>query len=182
MSSTKITKAISGQEERDILFARLFGITAIIQSGLLVRTDPLSQSPSSSTDASSLSAFNEIIAELISISGKKSWLRESVWWSLILALDALYKSTVSWKEDAFQYVFQVIYHADAQWSPEKIAVTLSLQVMQPAKDWRQFTAPTFTNPDVLSTSNLHNLAQILKVLIHSPISMNYFFIPYLGHR
>ncbi|KAF9053534.1 hypothetical protein BDZ89DRAFT_1056125 [Hymenopellis radicata] len=162
MSSTKITKAISGQEERDILFARLFGITAIIQSGLLVRTDPLSQSPSSSTDASSLSAFKEIIAELISISGKKSWLQESVWWSLILALDALHKSTVSWKEDAFQYVFEVIYQTDAQWSPEKVAVTLSLQDMQPDKDWRQFTAPTFTNPDVLSTSNLHNLAQILK--------------------
>ena len=163
MASTKMQKAMSGQEERDNLFARLFGITAIIQSGLLVRTDPLTQSPSSAPDASTLLAFKEIMDELHSIGEKKSWLRESVAWTLVLVLDALQSSTTPWKEDGFQYFLETVYEKDPLWSPEKVALTLKIQSAKPDIDWRKYTAPTFSNPELLSTSNLHALAQILKV-------------------
>ncbi|KIY68633.1 hypothetical protein CYLTODRAFT_374153 [Cylindrobasidium torrendii FP15055 ss-10] len=162
VESTKTQKSMSGQEERDMLFGRLFGITSIVQSGLLVRTDPLTQSPSASTDASSLASFKLVVDELQAIGEKKNWLRESVAWTLVQVLDALQTSSVSWKKDAFVYVLEVVYQKDSHWTPEKIALALKIQRLQPDLDLGEYTAPTFSTPNLLQTSNLHTLATILK--------------------
>ena len=54
--------SLSGQEQRDMLFARLFGITALVRSGLLVRTAPLPSSGSAAPHASSARAFGDVRA------------------------------------------------------------------------------------------------------------------------
>ncbi|KAJ6630633.1 DNA polymerase phi-domain-containing protein [Mycena sp. CBHHK59/15] len=162
IDSTKSQGSMTGQEERDVIFARLFGLTAIIQSGLLVRAKPLPSSASSETSASSLASFQEAISLLIALGEKKSWLRESAWWTLSLAIDALHASDVPWKEDAFEATLACVFAENTTWSSEKVAITLKLQNLQPERDWRKFVCPAFKNPDMLSNANLLTLGRILK--------------------
>ncbi|KAI8998993.1 DNA polymerase phi-domain-containing protein [Trametes punicea] len=159
LESSKTQGSMTGQEERDVLFARLFGLTAVIQSGLLLRETTL---PSSSTVASDLDSFKEVMAQLLALGEKKSWLRESAWWSIGLAVDALTASAVSWKDEAVESTISAIYSETKAWTPEKVALTLKLQAAYPSRDWKKLLAPTFKNPDLLSTGNLGTLARILK--------------------
>lgn len=154
---------MTGQEERDVLFARLFGLTAVIQSGLLVRTTtPL---PTAAPAASStLASFEDVLAQLLALGEKKSWLRESAWWTLGLAVDALHASHVPWKDAAFAAVVEAVFvDSKATWSPEKVALTLKLQKMLPAHDWQKACAPTFKHAPLLHTANYSALARIMKV-------------------
>lgn len=154
---------MTGQEERDVLFARLFGMTSIIQSGLLVRTKPLPTSQSSATLASSLSGYEQVLTELLVLGEKKAWLRESAWWAISLAADSLKTAQVSWKEEAVNTTVQHLFVENKVWSPEKIALTLKLQTSFEELGWRTLVSPTFKNSDLLSNANLHTIALILKV-------------------
>ncbi|KAI0654742.1 DNA polymerase phi-domain-containing protein [Cubamyces menziesii] len=159
IESSKTQGSMTGQEERDMLFARLFGLTAVIQSGLLLRESTL---PSSSTAAADLDSYKEVLAQLLALGEKKSWLRESVWWSIGLAVDALTASDVSWKNEAVEATISAVYTEVKAWTPEKVALTLKLQAAYPSRDWKKLLAPTFKNADLLSTGNLTTLARILK--------------------
>ncbi|KAF7304662.1 hypothetical protein MKEN_01180100 [Mycena kentingensis (nom. inval.)] len=161
--STKPQGSMTGQEERDLLFARLFGITAIIQSGLLVRSQPLRFSVSSETSASSLAAFQEALSILFALGDKKSWLRESAWWTVGLAIDALSASEVPWKDEALEYVVGAVFgENNALWSPEKLAITLKLQAILPERNWQESLCPPFKSCDLLCSANLLTVAKILK--------------------
>ncbi|KIK59830.1 hypothetical protein GYMLUDRAFT_44297 [Collybiopsis luxurians FD-317 M1] len=162
MDATKPHGSMSGQEERDILFARLFGMTAIIQSGLLVRTKPLPTSQSSATHASSLAGYEQVLRELLVIGEKKAWLRESAWWAISLAADSLKAAEVPWKGEAVSTTVQHLFVENKVWSAEKIALTLKLQNYFEDLVWHDLVSPTFKNPDLLSNSNLQNIALILK--------------------
>ncbi|KAJ7470617.1 DNA polymerase phi-domain-containing protein [Mycena latifolia] len=162
IDATKSQGSMTGQEERDVIFARLFGLTAIIQSGLIVRTKPLPFSASSETSASSLVSFQEAVSNLLALGEKKSWLRESAWWTLGLAIDALTASDVPWKNNAFDATVECVFGENSAWSPEKVAITLKLQNIQPDRDWRKFLCPTFKHPDLLGNANLLTLGRILK--------------------
>ncbi|KAJ7751995.1 DNA polymerase phi-domain-containing protein [Mycena metata] len=160
--ATKSQGSMTGQEERDVIFARLFGLTAIIQSGLIVRTKPLPFSASSETSASSVVSFQEAVSNLIALGEKKSWLRESAWWSLGLAIDALNGSDVHWKSSAFDAIVECVFGESSVWSPEKVAITLKLQNIQPDREWRKFVCPAFKSPDLLANANLLTLGRVLK--------------------
>ncbi len=160
LDSSKTQGSMTGQEERDVFFARLFGLTSVIQSGLLLRNTTL---PSSSTLASDLASFQEVLAQLIELGEKKSWLRESAWWSICLAVDALSTSKVPWKDDALVATVTAVYSDTKTWSPEKLALTLKLQAVCPSQNWKKVLSPTFKSPDLLSTGNLSAIARILKV-------------------
>ncbi|RDX52694.1 hypothetical protein OH76DRAFT_1399938 [Lentinus brumalis] len=159
LDSSKTQGAMTGQEERDVMFARLFGLTSVIQSGLLLRDSTL---PSSSTAASDLASYKEVLAQLLELGEKKSWLRESVWWSIGLAVDALAQSDVSWKDEAVDATIAALYSESKAWTPEKVALTLKLQSAFPSREWKKLLSPTFKNPDLLSTGNLSAIARILK--------------------
>ncbi|EGO20980.1 hypothetical protein SERLADRAFT_452123 [Serpula lacrymans var. lacrymans S7.9] len=162
LNYTKTNGSMTGQEERDMIFARLFGFTAIIQSGLLVRQRPLPTSASSATLASSLEGFNEVLTELIVLGDKKSWLRESAWWSIGLAIDVLSTSDAPWKKEAFEATIQSIFVDQNIWTPEKVAVALKMQLLVPQHNWQKTLSTTFKSPDLLSPVNLSALAQIMK--------------------
>ena len=151
---------MSGQEERDNLFARLFGITSIIHSGLLVRTGTL---PTSSTSASSLESYDLVISTLVVLGEKKSWLRESAWWALTSAIEALAISDVEWKEQGLEMSFDTIYAQNSGWTPEKLALTLRLQALLPERDWSPVLSSVFKGKNILATQNLRVVANILKV-------------------
>lgn len=154
---------MTGQEERDVLFARLFGLTAVIQSGLLVRTTALSSSASSATEVSNLASFLEVNSELLALGEKRSWLRESAWWTIGLAIDALGASTVPWKDDTFTALLEQVYTENKVWTPEKVALTLKLQKLRPDADWRKLLSPPFKHPELVHTGNYTMLSRILKV-------------------
>ncbi|KAF8522098.1 DNA polymerase phi-domain-containing protein [Hysterangium stoloniferum] len=157
--ASQIHGAMKGQEERDTLFARLFGITALIQSGLLFRSTPLA---TSSTSQCTLKDFQDSMDMLLGLQAKKSFLKEPSYWSLILALRALASSEVEWKKEALTWIAEKVFIEDKSWSPEKVGVTLVMQGLAVDVSWKALLSPTFKNGDVLISSNLNNLAKILK--------------------
>ena len=164
LDASKTQGSMSGQEERDNLFARLFGISSIIQSGLITRNGTL---PTSSTSASSLNSYESVITTLVALGEKKSWLRESAWWVFASAIGALAKSEVEWKGQGVEATFDIIYAKGSGWTPEKLALTLRLQALFPEKDWSPVLSPVFKSTDIL-TKNLRVVANILKVCPYIP--------------
>lgn len=146
-----------------MLFARLFGFTSVIQSGLLVRTGALATSPSAAPQISSLSSFEQVVKELFALGEKKSWLRESSWWAIGLALNTMHDSEAAWKAKAVDFLLQHLFVDYQAWSPEKVALTLALQDKFPSRDWSKYLSPPFKNPSLLHINNLQSLAPILKV-------------------
>jgi len=173
LDASKTQGSMSGQEERDNLFARLFGITSIIHSGLIVRNGTL---PTSSTSASSLESYELVVTTLIALGEKKSWLREGAWWALTSAIETLAKSDVGWKEQGVQLTLDSIYAKGTGWSPEKLALTLKLQALFPEEDWGLLLSSVFKSTDILSTQNLKVVANILKV--RSSILLNCVAAPF----
>jgi len=154
---------MTGQEERDILFAQLFGFLSIIQSGLAVRTKPLSTSASSSTLSSSAESYEDVISRLVELGEKKSWLRESAWFAVSLAVDALHDSEADWQDDAVSRALKILFQKNSVWSTEKLALVLKLQDYYPKRDWTVLLSPIFKNIEILSTGNLPTISRILKV-------------------
>lgn len=168
LDASKTQGSMSGQEERDNLFARLFGITSIIQSGLITRNGTL---PNSSTSVSSLGSYESVVITLVALGEKKSWLRESAWWALTSATEALAKSDVEWKEQGVGATFDTVYAEGSGWTPEKLALTIRLQALFPKRDWNSVLPPVFKSTDILATQNLKVVANILKV--RSPVLQNH---------
>lgn len=160
LDASKTQGSMSGQEERDNLFARLFGITSIIHSGLIARSGTL---PTSSTTASSLESYELLVSTLVALGEKKSWLRESAWWALASGVEALAKSEVEWKEQGVEVTFDTIYAKAPGWTPEKLALTLRLQAIFPGSDWGLVLSPVFKGTNILVKQNLKVIANILKV-------------------
>ena len=154
---------MTGQEERDVLFARLFGLNAVIQSGILVRMDALDAYESSAAQASALDSYRQTIVELLALGERKSWLRESAWWTIALAVDTLNDSDIKWKENAADFTLHQLFVENKSWSPEKVALCLKLQGLYPDRDWHKFLCPTFKSTNLLHTRNLQLLARVLKV-------------------
>jgi len=164
---------MTGQEERDVLFARLFGIMALIQSELVFRTKPL---PSSTTPASSLESYERILIDLVNLSERKSWLRESAWFAIHLAVTELKKAQVEWKDEAAQKTLDVLFVDNKTWSTEKLAVGLELQSAYPELDWKTAFGPTFKTPELLSVGNLGTVSKILKVRFSKLILVRFQFL------
>ncbi|KAF9452265.1 hypothetical protein P691DRAFT_661308 [Macrolepiota fuliginosa MF-IS2] len=162
MDSSKPQGSMTGQEERDVLFARLFGLMSVVQSDLVVRQGSLPASASSLAEVSSLSGYNDILSQLIALGEKKSWLRESAWFTILLGIDILHEAKVEWKADAIESTIQHIFVEYKIWSPEKVAAALKMQSLYPNKNWGKIFAPTFKNGDLLGSANLQILARILK--------------------
>ena len=152
MEASQTQGWMKGQDERDVYFGRLFGLTSLIECGLLFRTD----SGSSSKPPSTLEDFQGVISELITLGEKKSWLRESCWWSVVLAIRALREADCSWKTEALEWIEVKIFQEKTDWFPEKIAVWLYLP--EP-----KYLQPTFRDRHILCNANLVTLARILKV-------------------
>ena len=108
----------------------------------------------------------KVITELLALGEKKSWLRESCWWSILLALGSLRKSSVDWKDEALSGSVTSIFVEYKAWTPEKVAIAVKLPLWYPNHDWTTSLSPSFKSGDVLSTSSLSNLVALLKVREH----------------
>jgi DNA polymerase phi len=118
MRGSQFNSGMKGSEERDNQFARLFGFTSLIQSQLLF------------APSSTLVDFAAVINQLAGLGKSKAWLRESAWWSIAEAVKGLLKSNVEWKESAVRRLAELIYAENAEWTQEKVALTLILQASE----------------------------------------------------
>lgn len=112
--NSQYSKNMKGSDERDMMFARLFGMTAIVQSQSLF-------APSATKDD-----FRGVIEELEKLGQAKAWMRESAWWTLVQSVLLLLGSKVQWKEDALHEVIDVVFE-EKGWTQEKVALVLTLE-------------------------------------------------------
>lgn len=156
---------MNGQEQRDMYFARLFGLTSIIQSGLLFRQEPPAYS---STPASSFEDFQKVLQELTALGEKKSWFTESCWWSIGLALDALFASSAPWRGQASDWALNALLPSGCEWTPERAGIWLKYH-----RNWGQKAsdnlAPKLKTSHLLATANLPTLARVLRVWISTTL-------------
>ena len=177
LDATRTSGNQTSQEERDLLFARLFGLTAIIHSGLLLRTHP--PLPRSASAPSTPESCAAVLGALRALAHVKSWLAEPAYWAIGRAMDCLAAAAeedVPWREEAVQNLVEEMFgeasSADegalkngSMWTPEKIALALRAQKLWPERrhEWRRLWAPTIKHGDVLHLANLTTLAKILRV-------------------
>lgn len=158
LSSSEITGSLNGQEERDMLFSRLFGLTTICQSGLITRETPLLHT---SNPASTLQDYQRLVTELMSLGEAKSWFRESCWWSIVQAIAHLSQSSASFKSQALEWTFNSLFIQTTEWTPEKVGVWLRFHSL-----WEpNASLPlrlVFKGKHILSPASLPQLALILK--------------------
>ena len=167
----------TGQEERDLLFARLFGLSSIIHSGLLIRTHP--PLPRSSSVPSTPESCEAVLKALQTLARAKSWLAEAAYWAVGSALDLLAAARdedVPWREKVVRALLEEEFgesssaeeratKSEVVWTPEKIALALRAQRLWPEREheWRWLWTPTFKRGNIFHQANLVTLARILRV-------------------
>ncbi|KAI0288393.1 DNA polymerase phi-domain-containing protein [Multifurca ochricompacta] len=176
LEGSRATSNQTGQEERDLLFARLFGLTAIVHSGLFLRVRPLL--PHSASAPSTLESCASVFAALRALACAKPWIAEAAYWAIGCAMDALAEANdddLPWREEALRVLFDEEFgdshstdkgaeQGRSLWTPEKIALAMRAQRLWPEREheWRGLWAPTIKHGNVLHPSNLVTLARILR--------------------
>lgn len=159
LASSEIKGSLSRQEERDMMFSRLFGLTAVIHSSLITSEAVL---PQAGIPASTLQDYQRLVTELVSLGERKLWIRESCWWSIMQAVYSISLSTASFKSQALDWTLDRVFIQDAEWTPEKIAIWLKFHASWGLKANSPLT-PVFRGKHPLTTKNLSHLSKILKV-------------------
>jgi len=141
---------VKGQEERDLLFARLFGLYAVIRSGML-SNESLSQEDD----------FKRVVETVWLLGRSKTWLRESSGWIIVEAVKLMANSKVSWKDDSFTWLASKVCEAK-EVGPESIAIYASLKRASPSLLSSTLVLPHMVSSDLLASANLSPLSRILK--------------------
>ncbi|GMK55691.1 hypothetical protein CspeluHIS016_0207470 [Cutaneotrichosporon spelunceum] len=149
LRASQWSKGMKGSDERDMMFARLFGIMAIVDSDLLFAS------------SATLDDLTTVVDSLLALADAKAWLAEAAGWALLRVAEGLIASEVEWKDEALAAITERVY-ADRVWSPEKAALTLALQRGAPELDWKALLAPTFKTTPLLASANLITLGRVLK--------------------
>lgn len=132
VEQTRVSGSTSGQEERDLLFGRLFGLESIVQSGRLMNQDGWTM-------------FERIVDLLFELAQKKSWLREACAKVLCNAL----VSSVD-RSQACKLLQRKMSENKWKNNMQSIAIMLTMQRLQNL------------DKSPLHLSNLQDLARVLK--------------------
>lgn len=160
IASSTPTAGSDSKEERDMLFGRLLGLHAIVRSSVLY------QHAQSAHDG-----FKEVILALLSLSGKKSWMREPAYWVLVQSVRTLLElegeAAPAWRDELTAWIVQRLLVDSREkargWGPDKVALVLILQAFEVEADYNAILAPTFPTGNPLARSSLVALSQALKV-------------------
>lgn len=150
-TTTTLKSSMKGKEERSVLFGKLFGLQALINSKVLFN-------PS----LSSFEIISSFISTLLELAASKSWLRESATFTLCQFIKIISDSPLPFKDDILLQILQSTNDNDLNLSTEGIAIylsipnsaTLSTSVTNPKSFWK--------NGNPLSRGNLPTLAKALK--------------------
>ncbi|KAJ2077441.1 DNA-directed DNA polymerase [Coemansia sp. RSA 988] len=144
--STEATKSMSGQEQRDMRFGRIFGLMAVVQSGILTRK---------STTAVEL---RKMVMELTAIGSKKSYLREIAYATLTAMVPLVGK--LSFRDEAVEMMVSVALDKGVVETPDELLLAMKLRYAFPAYDWAA-ALPQWQGKHMLSAKNTARLKAIL---------------------
>lgn len=139
IASSTAASGTDSKEERELLFARLLGLHAVIRSGILFRVEPTTTGES----------FKEVILALLALAGRKSWMREPAYWTMINAVKALLElegesHVPEWREEMMKWCLQRLINDSREkakgFSAEKVALVLTLQTYGVVRDRRSLIA------------------------------------------
>lgn len=135
---------LSGQEMRDLQFARLFGVYALVRSGIIYARG-------------SLSVYVRCFNVLLAVAANKSWISESCGWVLTELTNGL-RSAPSWADEALVWTADMVC-ANSDLSPEKLALLIVLMGYPQLGMGERFP---IKSPNLFSSSNLSLLAASLR--------------------
>ncbi|PWZ02752.1 hypothetical protein BCV70DRAFT_197003 [Testicularia cyperi] len=148
--------AASRQEKKDLAFAKLFGVMALVQSDLLFQS------------SSTLGVFKRCIRILIALSQDREWMSESCAWVMVSSFTRLKHTDhqLVWTKDAENWMTSQL-STTREVTPEKLAVLLTLGTGAGPEFYEKSSPALFRREHPLSTANLPQLAKVLREAIPS---------------
>ncbi|KAJ1030918.1 hypothetical protein NDA18_002147 [Ustilago nuda] len=148
--------AASRQEQKDFMFAKLFGIMTLVQSHLLIQPTATVQD------------FKRSMQILIALSSDKPWMAESCTWVMVNAVAQLQRPHLNfqWTTEAQCWMADQI-SSTKEPTPEKLALMLQLSRGLGSDFFHNLALPWMPKQHPLSTANLPTLARVLKEAIPS---------------
>ncbi|KAI3626217.1 hypothetical protein CBS9595_001578 [Malassezia furfur] len=169
LKNTVVHGSMSGQEMRDAQFARLFGIYALVRSGLLYHAA-----------SSSLMTFQRTFELLLTIASYKSWLSESCGYVLLESLVPLAHDQVhrpAWAHEALEWVAQRVGTAK-HLSPPLLALLATLARIDPSLSLEGRVPAPLKSANLLASNNLPVVARVLREA--TPLHMGEDAVPPTG--
>lgn len=148
--ATKISSSMKGKEARSVLFGRLFGLQALVNSGVLL-------DEKTSADEQIRVFFHHLVA----LAAAKPWIRETAMYTLCQFITS-YMDTKICSNDTLAVVLQYIDEEGLTFSVEGLAVYLTIPQPLRATIASQVSGGKWKNNDPLSRGNLPTLAKVLK--------------------
>ncbi|KAL1914929.1 uncharacterized protein VTP21DRAFT_7845 [Calcarisporiella thermophila] len=142
---TAISGGMKGDEERDMLFGRIFGFMSIVEAGLLER-------PSTSLEDAKC-----LVEGLLECAESKSYLSETCYHVIASAIPHFKKS--SYGEEITQFMTERVLKGVQ--TPDQLYVAMALKENYKDIDWNS-CLQNWKHGDILHPSNLNSLARVLK--------------------
>ncbi|KAL8930771.1 MAG: hypothetical protein Q9208_000312 [Pyrenodesmia sp. 3 TL-2023] len=145
VKQTETTGKISGQEERDHYFGRLFGAEAFIKSGILFKPDL------------NADVWSRLLDIIYGLAKTKPWLREECGWILYSACDILKDG--DWNPSFIEALVERLCQVGLAKTPEGIAIWLKARIDFPGAN---LPGNVWRGENPLHKKELSRLAKILK--------------------
>ncbi|KAI9091861.1 DNA polymerase phi-domain-containing protein [Phlyctochytrium arcticum] len=136
----------NGQEERDILFARIFGILAICEADLVSR------------DTTTLEDIQNMVQHLLKYSAKKVYVKEICTRVLLTIMDKVKGTPL--EQDAIKFAIPLVLEKQIE-TPEDLWFALEMQKRYPDFQWEE-VLPSWKHGLVLHQKNKSKLVETLK--------------------
>ncbi|KAJ1965323.1 DNA-directed DNA polymerase [Dipsacomyces acuminosporus] len=136
---TQVSSSTKGQERRDMQFGRIFGLMALIQSGIIARTGTTAQD------------IKMIIAELTGIAAEKTYLRELSYVTMAHMVPML--GSFGFCNDAIATLVQTALNRGNIRTPDELYLALLLRREYPKYNWAA-ALPRWKGAHMLDAGNL----------------------------
>ncbi|OLY78231.1 DNA polymerase V [Smittium mucronatum] len=143
---SEIKSSMTGQEQKDMWFGRLFTFLSLATSGVL------SKSTTTNEDLS------KIVDQLVEMSNIKPWLREASYNTLCRIVQSVDSEVLS--SFLIPYIMDNVVGGDDIDSPDKLKLVLLLIKLCPEYPWSS-TLKSWDSGSIYSYKNLNKLAKIL---------------------
>ncbi|KAJ2561034.1 DNA-directed DNA polymerase [Coemansia sp. RSA 1822] len=144
--STEATKQMKGQEQRDMRFGRIFGLMALVQSGIITRA------------GTTAVEMRKIVMELAAIGAKKSYLREISYVTLTSLVPMLGK--FAFRDELITMFVAVALDKGAIETPDELLLAMRLRRAYPGYDWYS-ALPQWQGRHMLGAKNVGRLGSVL---------------------
>ncbi|KAK2683102.1 DNA polymerase V/Myb-binding protein 1A [Fusarium oxysporum f. sp. vasinfectum] len=123
IENTQAIGNLPGQEERDFVFGRLFGIFAFVRSGILF---------------SDISRWNAVLDLILDLSSRKVWLRPQCGWVIVQSIEQLNKKQA-------ETTLEKVAVANLAKTPEGVAIWIAAQTRFPGLRIKPWPVPLHKN-------------------------------------